>query len=71
MMFLVQHEKVQRLDDLLLRRSMLAMLGRLNRDAVNEIADLTADALGWSLEKKKAEAERTLRLLGERHRVRV
>ena len=63
LLFLVQHEKAEHLDDLLLRRTMLAMLGRLTRDAVIECAMLMADALNWSLERRNAEAERTLRLL--------
>ena len=71
LLFLIQHEKVEHLDDLLLRRTMLAMLGRLSRDAVIECAMLMADALGWSLERRNAEAERTLRLLADRHRVRL
>lgn len=70
-LFLVQHEKVMHLDDLLLRRTMLAMLGKLTRDAVTETANLLAGALGWSAERKKAEAEKTLRLLADRHRVRL
>jgi glycerol-3-phosphate dehydrogenase len=70
-LFLVQHEKVAHLDDLLLRRTMLAMLGKLSRDAVTETANLLAVTLGWSAEQKKAEAEKTLRLLADRHRVRL
>lgn len=70
-MFITQHEKVEHLDDLLLRRTMLAMLGKLTRNAVIEIANLLADIFGWSLERKNAEAERTLRLLADRHRVRL
>lgn len=71
LLFLVQHEKVEHLDDLFLRRTMLAMLGRLNRDAILEAAELLAGVLGWGLEKKNAEVERMLRLLADRHRVRL
>lgn len=71
LLFLVQHEKVVHLDDLLLRRTMLAMLGKLSRESVLECAGLLADAFGWSTERKNAEAERTLRLLADRHRVRL
>jgi len=71
LLFLIQHEKAEHLDDLLLRRTMLAMLGKLSRDAVIECAMLMADALNWSLERRNAEAERTLRLLADRHRVRL
>ena len=71
LLFLIQHEKAEHLDDLLLRRTMLAMLGKLTRDAVIECAMLMADALNWSLERRNAEAERTLRVLADRHRVRL
>ncbi len=70
-LFLAHHEKVEHLDDLLLRRTMLAMLGRLTREAVLEIAELLASARGWGLERKNAEVERTLRVLADRHRVRL
>lgn len=70
-MFLAQYEKVSHLDDVLLRRTMVAMLGKLTRAALAEIADVLQEALGWSLEQKNAEVERTLRLLSDRHGVRV
>jgi len=69
--FLAQHEKVQHLDDLVLRRTMLAMLGRLTREAVQELADVLSEALGWTGEKRKAEAARTLSILADRHGVRL
>lgn len=70
-LFLIQHEKVTHLEDVFLRRTMLAMLGRLTRDAVLEVNQILAEAQGWNADKKKAEAERTLRLLEDRHKVRV
>ncbi len=69
-MFLAQYEKVERLDDLILRRTMLAMLGRLKQGSIEELADVLAESFGWNAEKKNAEAARTLRLLEERHGVR-
>ena len=70
-LFLIQHEKANHLDDILLRRTMLAMLGRLTREAVDEVNAIMAESQGWDAEQKKAEAERTLRLLRDRHKVRV
>src|SRR5919106_3030084 len=64
--FLVQHEKIVHLDDFILRRSMLAMLGRLTREMVNELADVFANALGWNAEQKAAEVARTLSILADR-----
>ncbi|MDP1547745.1 MAG: FAD-dependent oxidoreductase, partial [Anaerolineales bacterium] len=69
--FLAQHEKVEHLDDLLLRRTMLAMLGRVTKENIFEIVDVLAAALGWNDEQKTAEAQRTLRLLADRHGVRL
>lgn len=69
--FLAQSEKAIHLDDILLRRSMLAMLGRLTKTNVEEIADAMGAAIGWSVEQKNAEVERTLRLLADRHGVRL
>lgn len=71
MVFLTQNEKVRHLDDIFLRRTMIAMLGKLTRDGVHELAELLGEILGWSANQKKAEVERALRLLDERHRVRL
>ncbi len=67
--FLCLHEKIVHLEDLLLRRSMLAMLGGLTRPAVNELADAVGEFLGWDAAQKKAEAARALDLLASRHGV--
>jgi len=69
--FLAQHEKIYHLDDLILRRSLLAILGRLTRDALNELSDALGSSLGWSAEQKKAEVARTLSNLADRHGVRL
>src|SRR5688572_5633694 len=68
--FIALHEKVSHLDDLILRRTMLAMLGRLTRAGIEELADVMGDSLNWDGEQKKAEAARALRLLADRHEVR-
>jgi len=70
-LFLAQYEKICRLDDLLLRRTMLAMLGRLTRDIVLELAEVLGESLGWNAEQKTAEAARALDLLSDRHGVRL
>ena len=69
--FLALHEKIQHLDDLLLRRTMLAMLGRLTRERVEELAHVLGESLGWSDTEKTAEVTRTFRLLEDRHGVRL
>ena len=69
--FIAQHEKVCHLDDFLLRRSMLAMLGRVNGEMIRELAKALANALGWDEERRSAEVARTLLLLADRHGVRI
>ncbi|MDD2922441.1 MAG: glycerol-3-phosphate dehydrogenase/oxidase [Anaerolineales bacterium] len=71
LMFLAQYEKVVHLDDLLLRRSMLAMLGRLTKDSVIEVANAAGEALDWNDEQKNSEMERALRLLDDMYGVRL
>ena len=70
-MFLAQYEKVRHLDDLVLRRTMLAMLGHLTKDILLDLADVLAESLGWDAEQKNAEVSRTLDLLSDRHGVRL
>jgi glycerol-3-phosphate dehydrogenase len=67
--FLVTHEKIHHLDDFILRRSMLAMLGLLTRESLDDLAEVLANALGWSKEQTEAEVESTLSILADRHGV--
>jgi glycerol-3-phosphate dehydrogenase len=69
--FLCQNEEVVHLDDVILRRSMLAMLGQLTRPALDELAEVAGESLGWTGERVKAEAARTLDLLANCHGVRL
>lgn len=65
--FLAQYEKIVHLDDLFLRRSMLAMLGQLTQERVDELANVLGDTLGWDRVKKKDEVRRTLAILRDRY----
>ena len=67
--FILRHEKVTRLDDLVLRRTLIAMLGELSRELLNELGDLCADTLRWSEERTKDEVQRVLEVLRVKHRV--
>ena len=69
--FLVQHEKICHLDDFLLRRSMLAMLGRVTGEMSMNWRRRLGNALGWDAEQKAAEVARTLSILADRHGVRL
>ncbi|MFL7871217.1 MAG: glycerol-3-phosphate dehydrogenase/oxidase, partial [Anaerolineales bacterium] len=67
--FLAEKEKVVHLDDLILRRSLMAYLGYLNRPLIDELADILAELLGWSNTQKTAEIKRTLDVLNDKHGV--
>jgi glycerol-3-phosphate dehydrogenase len=69
--FLAQAEKIVHLDDLVLRRTMLAMLGQLTRAGVVELSDAAGESLGWDGVRKQAEAARMLDLMASRHGVRL
>ena len=69
--FLTHHEKICHLDDFLLRRSMLAMLGRVSGETIQELAKALGNALGWDEERKAAEVARTFLILSDRHGVRL
>jgi glycerol-3-phosphate dehydrogenase len=69
--FMIQHEKVEHLDDLILRRTMLAMLGKLTKQSLLELAEILGETFHWDDEQKNDEAERTLRLLENKHQVRL
>jgi glycerol-3-phosphate dehydrogenase len=69
--FILQHEKVVHLDDFLLRRSMLAMLGRVTREMVDELAGVFANHFGWKPDEREAEVNRTLSILEDRHGVKL
>lgn len=70
-LFIISHEKVFHIDDFILRRSMLAMLGRLSRETLDELAGVFADILGWTKEEREADVARTLSILADRFGVRL
>jgi glycerol-3-phosphate dehydrogenase len=53
---LCRSERVHTLADLLLRRTLLAMGGRLTSAVVGECSQVAGEALGWSEERRAAEA---------------
>ena len=67
--YLCLKEKVERLDDLALRRTSLGMQGKLTRDLVDELAGISAEALGWNDLRRKDETACLVELLRKRHLV--
>jgi glycerol-3-phosphate dehydrogenase len=68
---MAKREKIIHLDDLLLRRTLLAYLGQLNRPLVEECANVLGESLGWDGLRKKAEVVRTLEILSDRHGIQL
>jgi glycerol-3-phosphate dehydrogenase len=69
--YMAAHEHVQHVDDVLLRRTSLAILGDHSAALIAEIADILAEELGWSAAQREAEIARVGALLRERHLVGV
>ncbi len=57
--YLVRFEAVERLADIVLRRTTLAMAGALNRENLEDIAGIVGDALGWSKARRADEISAT------------
>jgi glycerol-3-phosphate dehydrogenase len=68
---MVKREKIVHLDDLLIRRTLLAYLGQLTRPMVEQLGDWLGNELEWSGQQKKQEVERAVRILAENHGVRL
>ncbi|MBY5649129.1 glycerol-3-phosphate dehydrogenase/oxidase [Rhizobium leguminosarum] len=67
--FLIRQEAVEHLDDLLLRRTTLAVSGELSLDMMDAALDLLAQEKRWTLAHRIRERDRFLTLLTERHGV--
>jgi glycerol-3-phosphate dehydrogenase len=70
-MYLALNEKVVHLDDLVLRRTMLAMLGKLTRENLGYLAGVVGEALGWGSDRISEELARIQHILEDRHGVRL
>jgi glycerol-3-phosphate dehydrogenase len=67
--FMASQESIVHLDDLILRRTIMALLGQLSLDVLEELAAVLAPALKWSQERTQQEITRTLKLLCKVHGV--
>lgn len=66
---LIQNEAVVHLDDLVFRRSLIGMLGRISEAGLIELAQITAEELNWDNNQKKSEIFRVQQQLREKHRM--
>jgi glycerol-3-phosphate dehydrogenase len=67
--FMALHERVIHLDDLILRRTVMALLGEVNRPLLEELAAIVSPVLQWSQQDAAAEVERTVQILQRVHGV--
>ena len=69
--YLIRHERVVHLADLVLRRTTMALLGELTEPLLAELADIAAPILEWKDAEKRAELERTSSILRDKFGIRI
>jgi glycerol-3-phosphate dehydrogenase len=69
--YLCMETGVVHLDDLVIRRTLLAIRGLVTDDALAEIAGVAAEALGWDAARAHEELRACAAALRERHGVRL
>ena len=69
--FMASQESIVHLDDLILRRTIMALLGQLSLELLEELGAVLAPELEWSQERTQQEIARTVKLLTDVHGVRL
>lgn len=69
--WMIRHESVRHLADVVMRRSAIAVSGRLSRRDLAAITALCAAALGWDAAREAQELAELQALLISRHRIRL
>ncbi|MEM7803040.1 MAG: glycerol-3-phosphate dehydrogenase/oxidase, partial [Chloroflexota bacterium] len=67
--YLTEKEGAQHIDDILLRRTVLAIMGYTTPNVIADIADTMSGLLNWTAEQKAAEIDRVNQLLFKKHKV--
>jgi glycerol-3-phosphate dehydrogenase len=67
--FIALNERVVHLDDLIMRRTLIGILGELTLPLLKELAAIVAKVQPWTKEKTAAEIERTIQLFKKVHGV--
>jgi glycerol-3-phosphate dehydrogenase len=68
---MAEREKIVHLNDLILRRTMMALLGQLSFELLVELAGVLAPALQWPEERAQEEVQRAVRLMEKVHGVKL
>ena len=69
--FLTRCEYVVHLEDLILRRTLIAMLGEISLGLINELSHVVGDELGWSESTRKDEIDGVKSILVHKHGVKL
>lgn len=69
--YILAHEQVERLDDLVARRTAMALLGELDAALLLELAEIMGAMWGWSEDRISEEARQTAVVLRERNGIRL
>ncbi|WP_108483273.1 glycerol-3-phosphate dehydrogenase/oxidase [Oceaniglobus ichthyenteri] len=69
--WIAQNEQVHHLEDIVLRRTPLAITGQMTTPVLQEICQITARALGWNDARADAELTRARATLAQRHGITV
>ncbi|MHA7278523.1 glycerol-3-phosphate dehydrogenase/oxidase [Arthrobacter sp. MDT2-2] len=69
--YMVEHEQVGHLIDVLIRRTSLAFRGLVSEELLVELAETLAPLLGWTADESAAEIKLAEKVLAEAHRVQV
>jgi glycerol-3-phosphate dehydrogenase len=70
-LFMAEREKIVHLDDVILRRTLMALLGQLSFELLEELAGVLGPPLEWSERRTREEIERTARLMEKIHGVKL
>jgi glycerol-3-phosphate dehydrogenase len=65
--YIARHEHIERLADIVMRRTSLAISGALDRTNLEAIATLAGRALGWGDQRRLAEIGATVLELSQKH----
>jgi glycerol-3-phosphate dehydrogenase len=69
LIWILEGEDVLHLDDLILRRTVLAKLGKITPESLAEVAEICASRLGWSPAQTGQEIKRYQEIMQKDHRL--
>ena len=69
--WICKHERVTRVEDIVLRRTLMAFEGAVTMTGLKEIAAIMRPILGWTATQAENEVTSTAELLRDRHRMRL